>query len=286
MKLMSLLSLSLLAMPVVGFSQQPSRELIHIWPGEVPGEAAAKKPIITKKQDGIFVGSEVTDPVLEVFPLPGAAVAKSPAVIIFPGGGYQILALDLEGYEIAKMFNSFGYTAFVLQYRIPNKRPGSLQDAQRALKVVKSNAAKYHIDTASVGVMGFSAGGSLAARLSTRYEDQLYPAQDGADKLSAKPAFTALIYPAYLDEGPGHTLTAELKIQTGKTPPMFIFQTSDDPYGNSSLVMASALRFQKVPAELHLMPFGGHGYGIRPGKDAATVWPRLLQHWLDYTRNH
>lgn len=127
--------------------------------------------------------------------------------------------------------------------------------------------------------MGFSAGGSLSARAATRYGEKLYEPVDETDGLSAKPDFALLIYPAYLDEGKGKSLTPELKVD-GETPPMFVFQTADDPFGNSSLVMAGALRDQKVPVELHLLPEGGHGYGLRTGNLAAETWPGLAANWL------
>ena len=130
--------------------------------------------------------------------------------------------------------------------------------------------------------MGFSAGGSLSARASTIYDEKTYDPVDEADQLSCKPAFTVLIYPAYLDQGPGHSVTQELKVN-GATPPMFIFATNDDPYGNSALVMAGALRQAKVPVELHYYPQGGHGYGLRKGNPAAEVWPGLLEKWLGMT---
>jgi len=128
--------------------------------------------------------------------------------------------------------------------------------------------------------MGFSAGGSLSARASTRYADKTYEPVDATDQLSSKPDFALLIYPAYLDQGPNKSLTQELKLDS-KSPPMFVFQTADDPWGNSSLVMAGALRDAKVPVELHLLATGGHGYGVRQGNPAAETWPELAAKWLE-----
>lgn len=252
---------------------------IPLWPGNAPGETV-KAPMKTSPDNkgNVLRIAEVTDPFISVYPAP-AGSTQDAAVIVCPGGGYNILALDLEGTEIAKWFNSLGYTAFVLHYRVPQKQAGALQDIQRAIRMVRSKAADYHINPEKVGVLGFSAGGSLSARASTLYDEQQYTPVDAADQQSAKPAFALLIYPAYLDKGPDRKLTPELKV-TAATPPMFLFATADDPYGNSALVMAGALRDAKVPVELHFYNKGGHGYGLRKGNPAAEAWPALAQAWL------
>jgi acetyl esterase/lipase len=167
---------------------------------------------------------------------------------------------------------------------VPDKKDGALQDAQRALRIVRANADKWHLDPENIGIMGFSAGGSLSARASTNFTRKTYTAVDKTDSLSCRPSFTMLIYPAYLDEGEGKTLTPELKLKKD-TPPVFIFQTADDPYANSSLVMAGAMRDAKLPAELHLLAKGGHGYGLRTGKEAAETWPLLAEKWLNSILN-
>lgn len=252
---------------------------IHIWPGHVPNENKLKAVSKKVSEGTIIKVTEVTDPILQVFPAPVAAVRPGPAVIICPGGGYSVLALDLEGTEIAAWLNSQGISAFVLQYRVPQKRDGALQDAQRAIRIVRSRAAEFNLNPDEIGIMGFSAGASLSARLNSRYNDALYTPLDHADAVSAKPDFCVLIYPAYLDSGSNNTLAPELKLQPDNSP-VFIFQTSDDPYGNSALVMASALRQAKVPVELHLYAEGGHGYGLRSGKAVSQIWPALLADWL------
>ncbi|MDA3927589.1 MAG: dienelactone hydrolase family protein [Prolixibacteraceae bacterium] len=165
-------------------------------------------------------------------------------------------------------------TAYVLQYRVPNKKEGALQDAQRAIRMIKKAN-----NTHKIGIMGFSAGGSLSARAATSFNKMSYPSNDEIDELSARPDFAALIYPAYLDLGVNFSLTPELTISK-ETPPMFIFGTSDDQYGNSALVMTSALRKNKIPVELHFLAEGGHGYGLRKGNIAAETWPYLLKEWL------
>jgi acetyl esterase/lipase len=272
---------------LVFFATVPSfpqkNNLIYLWPGKVPGEPKEKQePAIDANISGnVLRFSEITNPAMEIF-LPQPALSNGSAVIVCPGGGYSILAYDLEGKEIAAWLNYLGYTAFVLQYRVPNKKEGALQDVQRALRLVKSNAGKWNIDPEKIGVMGFSAGGSLSARASTMFNLRTYPAVDKSDSLSCRPAFAMLIYPAYLDQGPNLSLTPEL-VLSKDVPPIFIFQTADDPYANSALVMAGAMRNAKLPVELHLLPSGGHGYGLRPGKRAAETWPLLAVKWLDET---
>jgi acetyl esterase/lipase len=260
------------------FSQK--KEIIYLWPGKVPGETKEKQPPVmdAPRNDNVVRYAEVTNPTLEVFLADPAKNNKS-AVIVCPGGAYRILAYDKEGIEIAEWLNKLGYSAFVLQYRIPDKREGALQDAQRAIRVVRRNALKWNIDPEKVGIMGFSAGGSLSARTSILFNKKTYPPVDDSDSLSCRPAFAMLIYPAYLDQGPNKTLTPELEL-TKETPPIFIFQTADDQYGNSALVMAGALRDAKLPVELHILPTGGHGYGLRPGKPAPDTWPLLAEKWL------
>jgi acetyl esterase/lipase len=255
-------------------------EIIYLWPGKVPGELKEKQPPIidTSKNDKILRFDEVTNPAIEVF-LPDKAINNGSAVIVCPGGGYNILAYDLEGTEIAGWLNRLGFTAFVLQYRIPDKKGGALQDVQRAMRILRNNPHKWNIDPEKIGVMGFSAGGSLSARASTLFNKKTYPPVDKSDSLSCRPSFTILIYPAYLDQGPSLTLTPELELSKD-VPPIFIFQTADDPYGNSALVMAAALRNAKLPVELHILSTGGHGYGLRPGKVAAETWPLLAEKWL------
>jgi acetyl esterase/lipase len=274
MKRLTILTL-LLAMSTTVFSQ-----IIHLWPGEVPGAVEEKhEPVQTPDTTkGVIRLTDVSDPTLQVFaPEPGHS--NGTGIVVCPGGGYQILAINLEGYEIGKWLSSLGYTAFVLQYRVPNLQFGALQDVQRAIRIVRSHAAEWKLDAAKTGVLGFSAGGSLSARAATLYNTASYPKADKADELSCKPAFAVLIYPAYLDMGEKHALTPELKVDAN-TPPMFLFATADDSYSNSALVMAGALREAKVPVELHLYAHGGHGYGLRAGNPAGEAWPPLAEKWL------
>ena len=262
------------------FSQE--KEIIHLWPGTVPGETLPKHTALTTADSsrGVTRLTDITDPTIQVFKPTGKS--NGAAVVVCPGGGYQILAINLEGYEIAKWLAQQGFTAFVLQYRVPNKQTGALQDVQRAIRLVRSQAKQWQLNPDKIGVMGFSAGASLSARISTLYDKDAYPKIDDADKLSCKPAFALLIYPAYLDQGNNRSLTPELAVNAA-TPPTFLFATADDPYGNSALVMAGALQDAKVPVELHFYANGGHGYGLRAGNSAADVWPALAQKWLEKT---
>ena len=269
-KTMLLASAMLLAAPA--WAQESER---NIWPDKRPAEVVLKKGKMKQEMgdDDILRIQQMPVPTLQKFP-----VVKSPkgkVVIVCPGGGYQILAVNHEGTEIAQWLNALGYTAYVLRYRVPDNREGALQDVQRAIRIARAeNPGKQ------VGVMGFSAGASLTARAATRFQLPSYTATDETDTQSARPDFAALIYPAYKDEGEHHTLTPELTI-TEQTPPFFVFQTADDPYGNSALVISQALRNHKIPVQLHIYEKGGHGYGLRANlAEAASKWPKLMEEWL------
>jgi acetyl esterase/lipase len=254
---------------------------IYLWPGAVPGETEAKhEPVLADNQSGNVIRmTNVNNPMLIVYE-PKKEVNNGHSVIICPGGGYVTLAMNKEGSEVAEWFNKLGFTAFVLQYRVPEKRYGALQDIQRAIRVIRSNASKWKLDPDKLGVIGFSAGADLCAKLSTEYEVKTYPEIDAADKISCRPAFAMIIYPGYLDMGPNKSLTPELSKMDDKTPVSFVFQAADDASGKSSLIYADALRAAKVPVEMHLVPKGGHGYGMRPGNPAAEAWPKYAEVWL------
>lgn len=253
---------------------------IYLWPNEVPGEKMVKHaPVQTDNTNGNVIRlTDVTNPALIVFE-PVTPNNSGAGIIICPGGGYNILSFDKEGTEIAEWLNDLGYVAFVLQYRVPKKEKGALNDIQRAIRLIRDQSEKYNLDRDRIGVMGFSAGGSLCARASTQFTVDSYPKTDHIDTYSCRPDFSMLIYPAYLDLGNNRSITPELEI-SDKTPPFFIFGTSDDTHGNSSLVMTTSLRDNKIPVELHLLAEGGHGYGQRSGNIAAETWPALAKKWL------
>ena len=279
MKLNKQLLLMSCALLITSFAY--AQETIYLWPGEVPlaTKPKAEQVISDNAKRGVTRISEVTNALMEVYK-PAKDKANGAAIIICPGGGYNILAIDKEGYEVAQWFSNLGFTTFVLQYRVPRQQEAALMDIQRAIRLVRAQSHKWNLDPARIGVMGFSAGGSLSARASTLFDQQRYPTVDASDSVSARPDFAVLIYPAYLDKGENKTLTPELKVSSS-TPPMFMFVAADDNHANSTLVMAAALREAEVPVEAHLYPVGGHGYGLRPGNKAAITWPVLAKKWLN-----
>ena len=268
-------------------------EPIPLWPGTAPGDTGdlgAEKDT-TGPKDGLVEGKRVirlgnvSQPTITVYPAP-ARKATGAAVLVCPGGGYHILAMDLEGTEVAAWLNSIGVTAVLLKYRVPARkdRPryeAPLQDAQRALGLVRSRAREWKIDPHRIGVMGFSAGAHLSAVASCSYDKRAYEAVDAADQESCRPDFTLLIYPAYLTvQKEGDKIAPELTL-TSNTPPVFLAQSQDDGIRvETSLFYYLALKNAKVPAELHLYSSGGHGYGLRPSKHAVTTWPQRAEQWM------
>jgi acetyl esterase/lipase len=273
-----LLSMALIMLSICSFSQNAVP--VYLWPDKVPGETENKhEPVRTPNKDGDVIRlTDVTNPAFFVFK-PVKEKCNGVGVVVCPGGGYNILAFNKEGTEIAEWLTKQGITAFVLQYRVPKKQEGALMDAQRAIRMIRINAVAYGIKADKLGIMGFSAGGSLSARVATLFGQKTYVPADQTDSISCRPDFALLIYPAYLDQGVNRSLTPELIIDKN-TPDMFLFATADDGYGNSALVMTSALRDAKVPVELHFLAKGGHGYGLRPGNIAGETWPGLAEIWL------
>lgn len=269
---------ALLAVIATATNAAPLPEPAHtlsLWPALAE---KSKGEIVTGRDDGVLRLTNVENPTIAVYPAPDATT-PSPAVLVCPGGGYKILAYDKEGTEIAQWLNSIGFTAVVLKYRVPDNRPGALEDAQRALGLIRHNAAAWNIDSNRTGILGFSAGGHLAASASTASGARTYAPIDEADAESCIPNFTVLIYPAYLG-GDDLALPAEVPV-TKDTPPAFILQTQDDSnYINSSLAYYIALKAAGVPAEMHLYAEGGHGYGLRPSEHAVSGWPALCGAWL------
>ncbi len=198
--------------------------------------------------------------------------------MVCPGGAYRKLAYCKEGTEVARWLNSLGISAIVLKYRVPDNREGAFQDIQRAMRLVRAHAAEWNIDPQRLGVLGFSAGGHLAARLSTNNAVSAYPAIDAADALSCRPDFVMLVYPAYLADKDGH-IASELPI-TAALPPTFITQTEDDErFIAGTKLYHAALDEAKAPNKFLLYRTGGHGYGLRSDKE-ARVWPQAAKAWL------
>jgi acetyl esterase/lipase len=213
------------------------------------------------------------------------------AVVVFPGGGYNCLAIDLEGTEICDWLTSKGITAVLLKYRVPLKKVGlywesplALEDAQRTVGLVRFDAAKWHIDPHKIGVIGFSAGGGMVAELSTHFDKRLYPVVDAADKVSCRPDFAIACYPGHLWDG-GEDLKLNPDVATNitsRTPPTFLLQAEDDQVDGveQSLVYYIGLMKAGVPVEMHLYAHGGHAFGLRRTKSPITRWPQLVETWL------
>ncbi len=215
------------------------------------------------------------------------------AVVVFPGGGYEILAIEHEGTEVCDWLTQRGITCVLLKYRVPAPRsepnwgaypesPIALEDAQRTVGLVRLHAAEWHIDPHKIGVLGFSAGGHLVAAISTHFAERLYPAVDDADKESCRPDFAVAIYPGHLWLGGKNFELNPAVPVTSQTPPTFLLQNEDDHVDNvnDSLVYYIALKNAGVPVEMHLYAQGGHGFGLRRTKLPATGWPQLVETWL------
>ncbi len=248
---------------------------VRLWPDR---PAAAETEMPPGRRKDIHCIGNITDPKIAVYPAIKTDT-PAPALMVCPGGAYKVLAYDLEGTEVAEWLNSIGFTAVVLKYTVPDNRDGALQDAQRAMGLIRQHSKEWNVDSARLGVLGFSAGGHLSARLSNTCETRSYPAVDEADSLSCRPDFTVLIYPAYLGDA-AYTLSEEITV-TSNTPPAFIVQTQDDrTFINGSIAYYLALKKQNIPSELHFFPDGGHGYGLRPSDKDVSHWPELCERWL------
>jgi acetyl esterase/lipase len=284
-------SLTLAAQPS-GWSPAPGHLTLPVWPGIAPG-APADLPAeanMTTAKDNIVADrpvlrlGNVATPTLTLYSPKGKNTGA--AVVVFPGGGYRILAIDLEGTEVCDWLNSAGITCVLLKYRVPGtgpypKSPAALQDAQRALGLVRQHAAEWHIDPNRIGVLGFSAGAHLAAAVSTHFDQRLYSPLDDADKLSCRPDFAVILYPGYLALADKNFAPNPDINPTAKTPPSFILQAEDDPvHVENAVVYYMALKNAGVPAELHTYAQGGHGYGLRRTELPVTKWPESVETWL------
>jgi len=264
----------------------PAVETLRLFPRNAPGEQGDVGPEKAVRKGGVTRISNVSEPTLTVYH-PKPEKATGAACIVCPGGGYQILAWDKEGTEVAAWLNEIGITAAVLKYRVPRRagRPkhlAPLQDAQRAIRTVRHHARQWNIDSERIGIMGFSAGGHLSAAASTNFDQPTYEPIDPIDEASARPNFAMLIYPAYLaedDQAEHLRLAAELKV-TAQTPPTIILGTADDRYMRGVPAYYRALVRHKVPIALHVYPKGGHGYGLRPSERTVSTWPRRCEDWL------
>jgi acetyl esterase/lipase len=281
--------LALNAAPALAEDAKPEDakpELVAVWPGEAPGEKGDipdEAPQSPKPNDTTIRIGNVTKPTLEIY-RPAADKNTKTAVVICPGGGYGILAYNKEGTEVAQWLQSIGVTGIVLKYRVPARKgrarhDAPLEDAQRAMGIVRDRASELGVDPKRIGILGFSAGGHLAATASTNYQTRTYTKLDATDEVSCRPDFALLIYPAYLVDKE-NKLAAELR-PTAETPPTFIAMTEDDGVRvECGLFYYLALKQAKVKAEMHLYPTGGHGYGLRPSANLASTWPARAADWL------
>jgi acetyl esterase/lipase len=256
----------------------------------MPGKGANAPEAEVPRNDGFHRITNVSRPTLTLFPAPrkdGAAAGHStgsgqaPAMIVCPGGGYGYTVIDKEGTEVAAWLNSAGISALVLKYRTPNNRAGALQDAQRALSLARERAAEWNIDPQRLGIIGFSAGGNLAAKASAPLEKRSYPAIDAIDRQSCRPDFAVLVHPAYLDDKSGH-VARDLNLKA-KIPPTLIVHSADDKtHVVGSKVYHAALTAANVPHEFAFYPTGGHGYALHCTGD-AKAWPEDARKCLEKT---
>jgi acetyl esterase/lipase len=265
---------------------------LPLWPNGAPGPKTSTGPEgdTTTTKDRLVAGKRVirignvSSPTLTLYK--PTAQNTGTALVVFPGGSYKILAIDLEGTEVCDWATLLGITCVLVKYRVPDTGPypksgAALRDAQRVLGLVRSHAAEWKIGPKRIGVLGFSAGAHLSAALSTHFDKRLYDPVDAADRLSCRPDFAVIIYPGYLAlADQSFALNPEIRV-TEQTPPSFIVQAEDDPvHVENSTVYFMALKNAKVPAELHIYSEGGHGYGLRRTALPVTTWPQSVEAWL------
>lgn len=273
-----------------GWPPAARRLTMPIWPGAVPDQPA-DLPAEHNVPNGHLVAgrpyvrlTDVSRPTITLYKAQGKN--SGAAVLVFPGGGYKVVSMDLEGTEVCQWLNAAGVNCILLKYRVPDtgpypKSPAALEDAQRAMGLVREHAAGWGIDPRRVGAMGFSAGAHLAAALSNHYDKRLYQPIDAADQQSCRPDFAVVIYPGYLALAE-QDFAANPDIQpTAQTPPTFLLQAEDDPvHVENSIVYFLELKKAGVSAELHVYAHGGHGYGLRQTGLPISHWPSLVETWL------
>jgi len=306
-----------------GWQPSPGHTQVPIWPGTPPDPQPVKGPesMETSGKSFLVAGkpvtgvNNVTRPTMTVYAPTGRN--SGAAIVVFPGGGYQTLAIDLEGSEVCDWLTPNGITCVLLKYRVtdigdyPKSGPFpesrmALEDAQRTLGLVRFHAAEWHIDPHKIGVLGFSAGGHLSVAMSVHFEKRLYPVVDAADKVSCRPDFAIVLYPGHLSRSaaewdanqgartfelppPDQLSTADKNLGlnpdihvTNQTPPTFLLQAEDDNVDSVYDSLSYYITLQKagVSAEMHLYPQGGHAFGLRRTKFPITGWPQLVETWL------
>jgi acetyl esterase/lipase len=289
------LSASLVVFLSLACSAMPSDDpiVVEVWPGKAPGDYGnigeeKFRPPWSEDSKGTKWLTNVTKPTITVH-RPAKEKDTGVAMLIFPGGGYWNLAWDLEGEEVAAWLNSIGVTGIVLKYRVPRRpgqpvelpAPGPLQDAQRALSIVRSKTKEWGIDPKRIGTVGFSAGGHLSLATATNFDKRTYQPIDDVDRVSCRPNFAVALYSGYLVVKDTDTLAPSIRIPS-ETPPIFLVHASDDPISkvDNSVVMYQALKRAGVAVELHVYATGGHGFGVRASNQPCSTWPTRCADWL------
>lgn len=279
--------------PAVGHTQIP------IWPGTPPNAKPMPGPEDVTTDNSLIAGKpmvavkNVSQPTMTVYAPSGKNTGA--AIIVIPGGGFEILAIDLEGTEVCDWLTTKGIACVLLKYRVPSEpydwkcncralnfatSVQSLEDAQRTVRLVRVHASQWHIDPRKIGVLGFSAGGYLVAEVSTNFKRRLHPPIDAIDRESSRPDFAVAIYPGHLATDK-NTLNPNVPVSRD-TPPTFLLQAEDDHVDGveQALVYYAALKNAEVPVEMHLYPHGGHAFGLRPTSNPITHWPALVETWM------
>ncbi len=281
-----LLASSLVCLLFAGRLPAVEPQILNVWPGMPPGETRGLTEKESSRQHAgkpIKIVENVSRPTLAIY-RPAQEKDTGAAVLICPGGGYNVLAIEHEGEEVATWLNSLGVTGIVLKYRVPSpegppRHQAPLQDAQRALSLIRARHKEWGIDPHRLGILGFSAGGHLAAAATTNDDHRAYEAMDDIDNTSCRPDFAVLVYPAYL-AGKDGKLAAEIRV-TKQTPECFFVHASDDKLTpENSIAMYTALLQAGVPAEMHIYATGGHGFGMRPSDQPSSTWPQRCADWM------
>lgn len=278
----------LVCVAVAAADDAPDSTIINVWPGEAPGEPGniGEETNLPPRDDELptLRLTNVTIPTLEIFK-PDPAIDTGAAVVICPGGGHHVLAYDKEGTEVAEWLNTIGVTGIVLKYRVPAREEdrrwrAAVQDAQRAMRVVRAHADEWQIDPERIGILGFSAGGQTAALTSLLHDVTQYESVDEIDEVSARPDFTVLIYTAGLYDPDNDALRDDIEVDE-TTPPMFFVHAMDDRLpAENSILMCLALKQAGIPCEMHIYGDGGHGFGLRDTGSASATWPTPCAAWL------
>ena len=262
---------------IANTNQKDASKIIMLWPKDAASQdrtgMGTPRP---DRGDGHIRLTDVTKPSIRYFPAP-VAKKHGPAVILCPGGGYTYL-VTTKMESIAKWLNQHGVSAFILIYRTPKKRKDAFEDIQRAVRIVRSRASEWNVDPRRIGVMGSSAGGHLAARVSTGFDIQTYKAVDKHDGVSCKPDFTVLLYPAYMNKG--EVLSKEFAVSNELSPTRTVSAKDDQGFFPGSQIFAEALKEAGGSIRVHFFEKGGHGFSLRPEEYPLSTWPDLCLQWL------